>query len=199
MGPPVCVFGPTLDLMSQMAVKGGMSVARPEKVAVVEEIADRLQRSTAAVLTDYRGLDVQSMTELRAVLREAGVEYKVLKNTLTRFAAEKANVQGLDDLLEGPTAIAFSYGDPVVPAKLLSEFAKKHEALEVKGGILGGNVIGVDGVKRLADLPSREVLLAQVLMGMQSPIYGLAYVLQGTISSLVYALDAVRRQKEETA
>lgn len=171
-------------------------MARPEKVAVVEELAGKLQESAAAILTDYRGLNVKSMTELRAKLREAGVEYKVVKNTLTRLAAEKANVSGLDELLTGPTAIAFNKDDPVAPAKILTEFAKSNNALEIKGGILNGAVISVDEVKQLADLPSREELLATVLMRMQGPIYGLVYVLQGTLRSLVYALDAIRREKE---
>lgn len=176
--------------------KEAVLVARPEKVAVVEELAGKLQESAAAILTDYRGLNVKSMTELRAKLREAGVEYKVVKNTLTRLAAEKANVSGLDELLTGPTAIAFNKDDPVAPAKILTEFAKSNNALEIKGGILNGAVISVDEVKQLADLPSREELLATVLMRMQGPIYGLVYVLQGTLRSLVYALDAIRREKE---
>lgn len=174
-------------------------MARPEKVAVVDELAQKLQDSAAAILTDYRGLDVQRLTELRARLREAGVEYRVVKNTLTRFAAEKANVTGLDALLTGPTAIAFNESDPVAPAKILSEFAKRNTALEIKGGVLNGAVIGAEAVGQLASLPSREELLAQVLMRMQGPIYGLASVLQGTLRGLVYALDGIRQQKESAS
>lgn len=169
---------------------------RPEKVAVVEALAEKFEQSAAAIFTDYRGLDVQSITELRKQLREGGVEYKVVKNTLTKLAAEKANVEGVEVLLGGPTAIAFNPADPVAPAKILSEFAKKNDKLEIRGGILNGTVINAEEVNRLASLPSREELLATVAMRMQGPIYGLVYVLQGTLQSLVFALDAVRRQKE---
>lgn len=171
-------------------------MARPEKVAIVDELAQKLQDSAAAIITDYRGLNVQAITELRAKLREAGVDYRVVKNSLTRFAAEKANVTGLDPLLTGPTAIAFNESDPVAPAKILSEFAKSNKALEIKGAVLNGSVIDVEAVTQLADLPSREELLGQVLMRMQGPIYGLASVLQGTLRGLVYALDGIRQQKE---
>lgn len=171
-------------------------MARPEKVAIVDELADRLQESAAAIVTDYRGLDVQSITELRAQLRAAGVEYKVVKNSLTRFAAKKANIDGLDDLLTGPTAIAFDKADPVAPAKILSAFAKDNKALEIRGGVLNGAVIDGAAVGQLASLPSREELLATALQRMQGPIYGLANVLHGTLRGLVYALDGVRRQKE---
>lgn len=179
--------------------KGGEAVARAEKVAVVNELADKLQRGQSVVLTDYRGLNVKSMTELRAKLREVGVEYKVVKNTLTLRAAQQIELEGLDELLVGPTAIAIGYDDPVSAAKVLTEFAKSNNALEVKGGVLEGRVIGVDEINALADLPSREELLAQVLRGMQSPIAGFAAVLQGTINKLVYVLEAVRKEKEGAA
>lgn len=171
-------------------------MARPEKVAVVEELAQKFQESAAAIFTDYRGLNVQDITELRKRLRESGVEYRVVKNTLTSLAAKAANIESIDQLLGGPTAIAFNPTDPVAPAKVLSEFAKINNALEIKGGVLDGAVIDKDGVERLASLPSREELLATVAMRMQGPIYGLVYVLQGTLQSLVFALDAVRREKE---
>lgn len=172
-------------------------MARPEKVAVVDELTDKLKRSQVAVLTDYRGLDVQTMTELRARLREAGVEYKVVKNTLARLAAANAEIENVDGLLAGPTAIAFDYNDPVAPAKVLSDFAKEHDDLEIKGGVLNGAVIDVEEIKRLASLPGREQLLAQVLAGMQTPIVSFVQVLQGTLRSLVYAIDAIRQQKEQ--
>ncbi len=174
-------------------------MARPEKLAVVEEIKERLGRVQCAVFTDYRGLDVAEVTELRKQLREAGVEYKVLKNTLAIRAVKETGLEGVIPLLSGPTAIAFGYSDPVAPAKVISEFAKGHQDLEVKGGILDGKVLDVAGVKALADLPSREVLLAQVARGMQAPMAGLVYVLSGTIRNVVYAVDAVRKQKEESA
>lgn len=168
---------------------------RTEKVAEVAAIKDRLARSQAVVLTDYRGLDVQEITELRRKLRDAGVEYKVVKNTLLRLAAHDADITVLDPLLEGPTAAAFSYNDPVPSAKILTTFANTHKELEIKGALLDGKFIDVDGVKALADLPSREVLLAQVLAGFQAPIAGFVNVLHGTLRNLVYAVEAIRKQK----
>lgn len=167
-----------------------------EKVAEVELLAEKLGAVKSLVLADYRGLNVKSITQLRRELRAAGVEFRVAKNTLTRLAAQKAGVSGLDGLLEGPTALAFGTEDPVAPAKALSDFAKQNKALQIKGGWLTGAVIDAAGVQALADLPSREVLLAQVARGFQAPLAGLANVLQGTIRNVVYALDAVRVQKE---
>ncbi|WP_366923273.1 50S ribosomal protein L10 [Metallumcola ferriviriculae] len=176
-----------------------MNKQRQQKVQVVEEIKAKLDKVRGAVLTDYRGLNVAEMTELRAKLREANVEYKVLKNTLVTIAAQDLGLGGLNPYLEGPTAIAFGVEDAVSPAKVLSKFAKDHKQLEIKAGILEGKVIGVEEVKALADLPSREELLAQVVRGMQAPMAGLANVLQGSIRNLAYVLEAVRKEKEQTA
>ncbi|MFZ5639645.1 MAG: 50S ribosomal protein L10 [Bacillota bacterium] len=165
------------------------------KEPVVQDIKVKLETSQGAVLADYRGLNVAEVTELRNKLREAGVEFKVVKNTLTRIAAHQIGLEGLDPYLEGPTAIAFGADDPVAPAKILSEFAKTHKDLELKAGVLEGKVIDLEGIKALANLPAREVLLAKVLGGMQAPMYGFAGVLQGTLRSLVYALNAVREKK----
>ncbi len=174
-------------------------MVRTEKAAVVAEIKERLEKVQGAVLADYRGLNVAEVTELRRQLRTAGVEYKVLKNTLTIRAARELGLEDLVPLLSGPTAIAFGYTDPVVPAKIISDFAKTRPNLEVKGGLLEGKVLSASGVKALADLPSREVLLSQVVRGMQAPIAGMVNVLQGTIRNCVYVLEAVRKQKEEQA
>ncbi len=151
------------------------------------------------VLTDYRVLIAAEMTALRKELREAGVEFKVFKNTLTTLAAQGAEMNDLVQFLTGPTAFAFGYDDPVAPAKIISEFAKKHKALEVKGGVVEGKVVGPEGVADLANLPSREVLLSMAMRGMQGPISGMVNVLQGNIRNLVYALEAVRKQKEASA
>ncbi|MDD4600511.1 MAG: 50S ribosomal protein L10, partial [Negativicutes bacterium] len=127
-----------------------------------------------------------------------GVESRVVNNTMVRFAAEEAGFVGLEESLEGPTAIAISYTDPVAPAKIVSEFVKENklQVLEVKAGLVEGKVIDAEGVKALASLPPREVLIAKALGSMQAPIVGLVNVLQGSIRNLVYALDAVRQQKE---
>lgn len=169
----------------------------PKKEAQVEEIQDRLSRSQGAVLAEYRGLDVKEMTALRRQMREAGVELKVLKNTLVSIAAQRAGIEGLEEYLTGPNAYAFGYDDPVSAAKVLSEFAKDHKDLLIKAGLLDGRVIDAGEVKDLADLPPQEVLLAQLLQVMQGPMSGLVNVLQGTIRNLVYALEAVRQKKEE--
>ncbi len=172
-----------------------------EKKAVVSELKDKLLATKGAVLTNYRGLTVAMDTKMRRKLREAGVEYRVVKNTMTRFAAKDAGIEGLDPYLEGPTAIAFSETDPVAPAKVLSDFIRENklQALEIKAGLVEGKVIDVSGVKALATLPSREVLVAKLLGTMQAPIAGFVRVLGGVPSNLVYALEAIRKQKEQSA
>jgi large subunit ribosomal protein L10 len=169
-----------------------------EKKELVAELKAKLADTKGAVLTNYRGLTVAQDTQLRRKLREAGVEYRVIKNTMTRIAAKEAGIEGLDVYLEGPTAIALSVTDPVAPAKVISEFVKetKTQALEVKAGLVEGQVIDAASVKALADLPPREVLIAKALGSMQAPITGFVNVLQGTIRNFVYALEAVRKQKE---
>lgn len=176
-----------------------MSKQREEKQAAVEVIREKLQNSQVAVLTDYRGLTVAEITELRKRFREAGVDFKVVKNTLTWRAAQEIGLEDLESYLEGPTAIAFDMNDPVTPAKLITDFAKTHKNLEVKGGVLQGRVIPVEQVKALADLPSKEQLLGQVISAMQAPISGLVNVLQAPIRNLAYAIDALRAQKEQEA
>ncbi len=170
-------------------------MARPEKEATVSEVQQKFAVSKSVILADYRGLNVEEVTELRKKLREAGVEYKVVKNTLTSRAAKAANIDGLDQYLSGPTALAFGINDVVVPAKILADFAKEHKKLELKGGVLEGKVIDIAAVKNLANLPSREVLLGQVAGVLQAPLRGLATVLSGPLRNLTYAVEAVRKQK----
>ena len=170
---------------------------RPEKAGKVAELKDLLSSSKGAVLVDYCGLTVAEDTELRSKMREAGVKYMVAKNTFIRIAAKEAGIEGLDAYLEHNTAVAFSAEDPVAPAKILNDFSKDHKALEIKAGILDGKVIGLDEVKAVAELPSREELLAKLVGSMQAPISGLVNVLQGTIRNFVYTLEAVRQKKEQ--
>ena len=174
-----------------------MHSIRPEKAAKVSELKDLMTGSKGVILVDYCGLTVAEDTDLRRKMREAGVTYMVAKNTFVRIAAKEAGIEGLDSFLEHNTALAFSAEDPVAPAKILSEFAKDHKALEIKAGILDGAVIGLDEVKALADLPSREVLLAKLIGSMQAPISGLVTVLHGTLRNFVYVVDAVRQKKEQ--
>ena len=171
-------------------------VIRPEKVAMIAALKETMKNAKGAVLTDYRGIKVAQDTKLRRKMREAGVQYSVIKNNMASIAAKEAGIEGLDDYLKGPLAMVSSDKDPVAAAKLISEFIKENRIMEIKGGLVEGKVIDAEGVKALANLPSREVLLARLLGSMQSPITGFVTVLQGNIRNLVYALDAVRQQKE---
>lgn len=162
-----------------------MSANLENKKKIVAEIAEKLKASKATILVDYRGLDVAAITELRKQLREAGVEFKVYKNTLVRRATQETDLTVLDEHLVGPTAIAFSTEDVVAPAKVLSNFAKENEALEIKTGIIEGNVVSLDEIKELAELPSREGLLAMLLSVLQAPVRNFAL-----------AVKAVAEQKE---
>ena len=163
----------------------------------VDEISDKFSRAVAAVLADYRGLTVAEATQLRKELREAGDEYRVLKNTLTRFAVDKAGYSGLKQDLVGPTAIAFSYEDPVAPAKILSKFAREYKKLVIKSGVVEGKIIDSAGIAALAELPGREVLLAQALAGIRAPISGFVNVLQANLRNFAYVINAIREQKEQ--
>lgn len=169
--------------------------AREEKQLVVKELSEKLRQAKGTVLADYRGLNVEKVTDLRNKLRAAGIEYKVVKNTLLKLAADEAGIEGLEPYLEGPTALAMSV-DPVAPAKVLSEWIKANKMLELKGGIVEGKVIDQSGVTGLADLPPREVLLAMVVGAIGAPISGMVNVLHGPLRKLVYAVDAVAKQKE---
>lgn len=144
------------------------------KQEAVDVVTAKLRESVTTVVADYRGLNVAQVTELRKQLREAGIEFQVLKNSLVRRATAAAELSELDSVLTGPTAIAFSKEDAVAPAKILSDFAKKNDALEIKGGVVEGQVVGVDQIKALAALPSREGLLSMLLSVLQAPVRNFA-------------------------
>jgi len=167
-----------------------------EKKVIVAEIKEKIDQAQSVILADYRGLKVKEVTELRALLRKQGVELKVLKNTLVKIAADQAEVEGLDSYLNGNNMWAFSMADPTAAAKVLRDYAKTHPSLILKGGIIEKKAIDATGAVALADLPSREVLLAQVAGMLQGPIIGLVNVLQGPIRKMGYALEAVRAAKE---
>lgn len=173
---------------------------RAEKVAVVAEVREKLSTADAAVLTEYRGLDVPALAALRDALREAGGEYKVYKNTLVRFAVEELGLE-IDDLLTGPTAIAFAGekadgtpGDPVAVAKALKEFAKDHEALVIKGGLLDEKRLTAEEISALAEIAPREVLLAQLAGAMAAPMQQFAALLKALPQNMAYALQALIEQ-----
>lgn len=167
-----------------------------QKKEVVVELSEKIKASKALVFADYRGLTVEQDTELRNALRKAGVDYKVVKNTLTRFAMKENGIEGIDSFLNGPTAMAASETDPVAPAKVLAEYAKKFDKLELKVGVVEGKVIDIAGITALAELPPREVLIARVLGGFNAPISGFVNVLNANLTGLVVALNAIAKQKE---
>lgn len=168
-----------------------MPLTRQDKEQQIGELTEQVKAASAGVLVDYCGLTVAEVTELRKKLREANVEFKVYKNSVLKFASKNAGYDGLEKFLDGPNAIAISQEDPIQPAKILVEFAKSHEKLEIKSGFVDGKIADVEEIKALAELPPREVLLAKVLGGFNAPISGLANVLSGTIRSLAYALNSV--------
>ncbi len=166
-----------------------------QKKQIVAELAEKMQKAAAGVLVDYRGLTVEEDTKLRAELRKAGVEYTVVKNTLTRFASQQIGFDGLDPVLNGPTSLAMSFDDAVAPAKVLVEFAKKNENLEIKAGFLDGKLVSIDEIKSLASLPSKDVLIGKLLGSMMSPLQGFVNVTNGNISGLARVLNAYAEKK----
>ena len=172
-------------------------MARPEKVEQVELLTEKLKNAKAAVLTDYRGLTVSQLQDLRARLRAQDVEYRVVKNTLARRAAVEAGHEQFQNLLNGPVAIAFGYDELGVPARVLGEFARQTRLrLDVVGGLIEGRVMGPEQVRQVADLPSREVLLAQLLGTLQSPVAQLVATIQAPVQQLVGLLEAYRDKLE---
>lgn len=173
-----------------------VGISRNEKQVLVEELVEQLAKAKGAVLTDYKGINVNKLTDLRVQLRKEGVEFKVVKNTLAKRAANELGIEELNSHLEGPTAIAFSLEDPVAPAKAVASFIKANKILDIKAGLVEGKVISMAGVQALADLPPREVLIAQVVGAVAAPLSGFVNVLQGPIRKLTYALEAIRQQQE---
>ncbi|UKS25604.1 50S ribosomal protein L10 [Paenibacillus sp. HWE-109] len=145
-----------------------------EKEQAVAEVTEKFKASASTIIADYRGLNVAQVTQLRKTLREAGIEFVVLKNSLARRASANAELSALDEYLTGPTAIAFSKDDLVAPAKILTDFAKKNDQLSVKGGVVEGRVVGYDQIKALAELPSRDGLLSMLLSVLQAPVRNFA-------------------------
>lgn len=159
-----------------------------EKQSIVEELVEKFQSAAAFVVVDYRGLTVAEVTDLRKQLRDAGVDMRVVKNTMLRKAAELAEIEGLDEVFTGPTAIAFSDEEVVAPAKIMVEFSEEAKALEVKGGYMEGKVVPVETIEAVAKLPNREGLLSMLLSVLQAPIRNTAL-----------AFKAVAEKKEEEA
>jgi large subunit ribosomal protein L10 len=169
---------------------------RPEKVSVVDEVAVKIAAADAAIITEYRGMTVGQLAGLRRQLRTAGGEYKVYKNTLALLGARRAGVEGLDELLVGPSSITFVSGDIAAAAKVLKDVAKTNPLLVVKGGVLDGNILSAADVSALADLPSRDVLLARFAGALQAPLVKTAGLLQALPRNFAYGLKALIDQKQ---
>jgi large subunit ribosomal protein L10 len=169
---------------------------RQEKQAIVENLRERLGRSQIVILTDYKGLDVTAINDLRRRLREANVEYQVVKNTLLARASEETDIALIKENFKGPTAIALSYDDPVSPAKVLIKFADENKKLEIKVGVLNGKVLDMNAIKALSALPSREVLLSKVLSVMNGVPTAFVRAMNDIPRRLLNVLQAVKAQKE---
>ncbi|MFQ5648380.1 MAG: 50S ribosomal protein L10 [bacterium] len=167
-----------------------------EKEAAVAEVAEQLSQAKSVFLTDYRGLNVQEINELRRAFAGAKVEYRVVKNTLARLSAKSAGCEQILEYLEGPTAMAFGMDDPTAPAKVIREYSRKNDKLKVRACLFEGVLFGEDRLNEIATLPSRSEILAQLSGVLQAPLSKLVYSLNGVISKLVYALQAVKEQKE---
>jgi len=165
------------------------------KEELVAEIKERFNGSQAVIMADFRGLTVKQMQQLRVSVREAGGEIKIYKNSLTEIAIRELALPNMDEFLGGPTAFVFIAEDAVAPAKALAAFAKQHKALELKGGFVQNQVVGADGVKAIATLPSREELIAKLLGTMQNPLTGTVRVLAGPARAFATVLDAIAKQK----
>jgi large subunit ribosomal protein L10 len=169
-----------------------------QKKQVVDELADKLERANIIITTSYRGLTVAEMTELRRKLRQEEIEYRVIKNNMARFAAERTGKESLMNVIEGPTAIAFGYGDIMAPAKALLDYIRSTKIeLKVIGGMLEQRILDSADVSSLASMPPKEVLVAKLIGGLQGPIYGLVNILNANITNLLGVLISRKNQLEE--
>ena len=166
-----------------------------QKKQIVADLAEKLKGATAGVLVNYSGINVADDTKLRASMRDAGVDYAVIKNSYIRLAAKEACLEGIEEHLEQNTAMGISASDPVITAKILSEYAGKSKTFKIKAGFVDGKMISADEVNALAKLPSREVLVAKALGGLNAPITGFVYVLNANLSGLARVLNAIAEQK----
>ncbi|MBN1595334.1 50S ribosomal protein L10 [candidate division FCPU426 bacterium] len=176
-----------------------MATNKMKKNQVLEEIRGILKENTNMILTEYRGLNVEKITELRTALRKAGIKFKVLKNTLSKILLKEAGIADLDDYLQGPIAIGFLSSDVANASKVILDYARKNELLVVKAGYIEGKKVEISGLKAIASLPTREVLLGMLLVTMKAPVRDLASVLQGTTRKVLYALNAIKEQKQKQA
>lgn len=174
-----------------------MVLSKDCKKEILQDLIVKLKESKGVVLTDYKGMNVFQINSLRNELRENKVEFKVVKNTLMEKASEELNVKDLTKDLIGCTAIAFSSDNGVAPARLLKEYFKKNKIdLKIKSGLIDGRVFDPEKIMEIASLPLKDVLIAQMINGVKSPLYSLVFILQGPLRGLIYTLEAVKKQKE---
>lgn len=174
-------------------------MASKVKEAAVLELSDKIKNNNCVLLTEYQGLTVAEISELRSKLRPAKCEYKVVKNTLTKKALKSLKLESFAEFFDGPTAIAIDQGDPVQAAKILVDFSKEHQKLKLKAGLLGDKLLTEKEIKSLASLPPREVLIGKVVWLIKSPLQNFVNVLQANPRGLVTVLDAIKKQKEKAA
>lgn len=172
---------------------------RAAKAAMIDKLREQIGNSTIAIATDYRGLTVEEITTLRRSLQENGAEYTVVKNTLAKLAIKDTAYEPMTELLKGPIALVLGAEDQVAPAKALSTFAKKSKKLSIVGGVLDGKVLDEDQVKQLAELPSKEELIAKIMFCVNSPATGIASCVNAVLRNLTVCVDQIRKQKEEQA
>ena len=194
----VCARNLFVYIIQEVKVMPSAKVLESKK-QIVADMIEKLKTAQAGVLVDYCGLTVEEDTDLRNKLRAAGVEYKVVKNTLTRFAAKEVGFDELDAVLNGPTSLAVSYDDPVAPAKVIADFAKDNEKLEIKSGFLDGKVISLEEINQLAKTPSKDVLIAKIMGSLNSPISALTRTLQAIVDNGVELSEIEAPKKEEAA
>jgi len=169
-----------------------------QKVETVAQVAEQIKEAKSVWLTDFTGLNVEEISELRRAFRGASVEYRVVKNTLARLSMKSAGHEEMIEYLEGPTAMAFGMADPVAPARVIKAFSKKSDKVKIKVCLFEGTLIGTDKLEAIANLPTRHELLGQLVGVLNAPLSNFVGALSGVMSKLVYALDAVKKQKEET-
>jgi large subunit ribosomal protein L10 len=174
-----------------------LALSKDSKKEILQDLIAKLKESKGVVLTDYQGMNVSQISSLRNELKEKKVEFKIVKNTLMEKASEELNVEDLTKDLIGCTAMAFCSDDGVAPARLLKEYFKKNKIdLKIKSGLIDGKVFSPEKIMEIASLPSKDVLIAQMINGVKSPLYSLVFILQGPLRGLIYTLEAVRKQKE---
>ncbi len=173
-------------------------MSNPKKATEVKALEEKFRVAKSAILTDFRGLSVAEMTALRNLLRKSNIEYRVIKNRLTKIAIQDTSLAGLESLLSGPNGISLGYDDPVTSSKLLSQFVRSTDNLNIRGGVIEGKLYRREEILAIAELPPRKVLISRVVGGIASPLSGFVQVLSGPIRQLLGTLEALRARKEES-